>query len=78
MQRGVDTLYRVCEHILQRVEQSSLLLAAHIVDAEGLQPARNVALLNHEAHEHILVGQLLLVGLGIEAVEHIVVLNGGV
>ena len=35
----------------------------------------DILLLHHKAHEHILIRQLLLEGLGIEAIQHIVVLH---
>ena len=44
----------------------------------GHQGIGDILLLHHEAHKHILIRQFLLEGLGIETIEHIVVLYGRV
>ena len=54
-----------------------MLLAAdaHLLYSEAVHIVGDVFLIDHEAHEHVLVWQFLLIALGIEAVEHIVVLH---
>ena len=48
------------------------------VDSLLVEQVGNVFLIHHEAHEHVLVGQLFLIGFCIESVEHVVVLHSGV
>ena len=48
-----------------------------VVDAFGEQFVGDVALVNHETNEHVLVGQFLFEGMGVETIEHVVVLDGG-
>ena len=64
--------------VLHLVEQLLALLVVHLVEAALGKHLCDVLLVDHEAHEHILVRQLLLEGLRIEAVEHVVVLHGRV
>ena len=78
MQCGVHLLDRIRHGVLQRVYECRLLLASHVVESKCSKTVGDIALVDHEAHEHVLVGQFLLESLGIEAVEHIVVLHRGV
>ena len=78
VQRGVYPAYAVRHGVGHGVNHLLLPGAAPVVYAQGLHVRRYVALLLHEAHEHVLVGQFLGVALGVEAVEHVVVLHGGV
>ena len=64
--------------VLHLVEQLLALLVVHLVEAALGEHLCDVLLVDHEAHEHILVRQLLLECLRIEAVEHVVVLHGRV
>ena len=67
------------EHlVLDLVEQLGLLLGGHGAYAPLLEQWGDVALVDHEAHKHALVGQLVGIGLGEKAVEHVVVLYGRV
>ena len=63
--------------ILHTIHDSSLL-----TDFNAFQFCRHlvcyILLLYHEADEQVLVGQLFFKALGIESVQHIIVLNGGV
>ncbi len=77
-QRRVFGLHPFRHGILQRVEQLGTLVARLVLITQLHHLVGNVVLVDHEAHEHVFVRQLLLVGLGIEAVQHVVVLHGGV
>ena len=55
-----------------------LLYRGHLGKSIGQYLLGDVFLLDHERDEHILVGQFFLEGLGVEAVEHVVVFDGGV
>jgi len=76
VERGVDLLDRIGHRVLQRVDELRLAFGAEAVEAELLEARRDILLTHHERHEHVLVGQFLGVGLGVKAVEHVVVLDG--
>ena len=64
--------------MLQRVDKyRPVILIVGILCCQRLQLVGDIFLLPHEAHEHVLVRQFLLIALGDEAVEHVVVLHGG-
>ena len=64
--------------MLQRVNKYCPVVSiVRITLCQCFQLVGDVLLLAHEAHEHILVRQLLFIALGDEAVEHVVVLHGG-
>ena len=67
-------VYSLNHLVLHVVEKLLALLAVHRVDATLLQFGSDVLLVHHEAHEHVLAGEFLLERLGIEAIEHVVVL----
>ena len=72
-------LVHLLDHlVLHLAEQLLALLVVHLVEAALGKHLCDVLLVHHEAHEHILVRQLLLEGLCVEAVEHVVVLHGRV
>ena len=64
--------------VLHRVEQLGLFVEWLFKDAHLFQFLGHILLFHHKAHKHVFVGQFFLVGLGIEAIEHIVVLHGRV
>ncbi len=53
------------------------VLGAHGLQAVGYHPWSDILLLLHKADEHILIGQFLIIALGHESVEHVVVLYCG-
>ncbi len=77
MERLVDGFHRVGHGILQRVEQLFLARIGLSVEQVG-HFAGDVGLILHERHKQVLVGQLLRIALGVETVDHVVVLHGGV
>ena len=74
----VDAFHRVGHGIGERVEHDFEVELRLGAQAETLELVGDVALVDHEAYEHVLVGQFLGIGLGVEAVEHIVMLHGRV
>ena len=78
MERGVDLLDRVGHGVGHRVDHLLLTCVAPVVNAERLHVGSDVFLLLHEAHEHVLVRQLLGEALCEETVEHVVVVHGRV
>ena len=76
MESRVYLLNGIGKSILQRVDEVSLIVRVHVVDAKCSKAIGNILLINHKANEHILVRQFLFEALSIETVEHIVVLYG--
>ena len=66
------------EALLKVLDQHFLLICRQLVVSVAEDTVGDVLLADHEGYEHVLVGQLLLVALGVETVEHVVVVNGGV
>ena len=78
VERGVDFLDRVGHGVGHRVDHRLLTRVAPVVNAERHHVCSDVFLFLHEAHEHVLVRQLLGEALCEEAVEHVVVVYGRV
>ena len=72
----VLSVYLLDHLVLHLVQELGALVVGHVLDATLLQFGCDVLLFHHEAYEHALVGQLLGERLGIESVEHVVVLYG--
>ena len=77
MERGVLLFHLAGHGRLERVDDSLATVAGHVVVAKCHHAVGDVFLLHHETNEHILVGQLFGVALGVKAVEHIVMFHGG-
>lgn len=73
---GLTCLF--CHSGSNRVDELCGLLVRQFVDAESLEALAYVLLLNHETNEEVFVRKLFFIALGIEAVEHVVVLHGRV
>ena len=69
-------MYLLDHLVLHLVEQLLSLLVGHVLDATLLQFGSDVLLFHHKTYEHALVGQLFGERLGVESVEHVVVLYG--
>ena len=77
-QRGVLDADLLGHGILNAIDEVADLAEGQVHETLGVQLGGNVALLDHEAYEEVFVGQLLGIALGVETVEHIVVLHGRV
>ena len=77
-QRGVLLADSFLPDILNGIDEILHLAELQLVHAEAVQFVGDILLVYHEADEEVLVGQFLLVGVGHEAVQHIVVLDGAV
>ena len=74
VQGAVDSLHGIRHGIRQRVEDCRLFHSA-LARQHRQYLCCYILLVAHEADKHILVWQFLVVALGIEAVEHVVVLH---
>ncbi len=72
----VFLLHILRHYVLDGVEEHVLLVDRQIVETFLAQFVGNILLFHHKANEHVLVRQFLFIRLGIEAVQHIVVVNG--
>ena len=77
-QRGVLLAHLFGHDVLDGIEETGALRACHLIQSLGHEFLGDILLLDHEGDKHFLVWQLLVECLGIEAVEHIVVLDCGV
>ena len=77
-QRAILCLHVLGHRVFQRVDEHFLLVDGHLLEAELHHLVGDVLLLNHERNEHVGIGQFLFVRIGDEAIEHVVVLHGGV
>ena len=77
-QGGVLFLGLTRHSVLDGIEENGAAGLGHLLKGRCQDLAGHVLLLHHERDKHVLVGQFLLKGLGIEAVQHVVMLHGAV
>ena len=65
-------------HILDGIDEMSTFFFSQLVNAQRVEIGCDVLLLNHEAHEEVLIGQFFLVTVRYEAIQHVIVLHSRV